>query len=304
MRALLAQLSPVDGAIEPNLDRLQAVLSQRPDVDLAVFPELYLCGYQPAHAHDLALSVEGEEIERVRNIAAELETAVIVGFAERRENGRVANAAACIDVDGTLAGVYRKTHLFGRRESSVFEEGQDLLLVTLAGRRIGPLICFDVEFPEPARALARAGAELIVTIAANMRPHGGEHALAARARALDNRCPHLYVNRVGCADGLEFVGGSVAIDGSGRLTAWSEATAGAWAPAGTDAPAGKDALAGTDQPAGVQAPAVATVTAQTAGAEQLLEVDVPSASVDVGTDLDYLKHARWDLPVREVPVRT
>lgn len=304
MKALLAQLSPVDGEIEPNLARLEAVVAQRADVDLAIFPELYLCGYAPAEADALALPVQSEEIDRVRNVAAERETAVIVGFAERTEGGRVANAAACIDADGTLAGVYRKTHLFGQRERSVFEEGEDLLLATLAKRRVGLLICFDVEFPEPARALARARADLIVTIAANMRPYGGEHALAARARALDNRCPHLYVNRVGCHDGLEFVGGSVAIDGSGRLTAWSEATAGAWAPAGTDAPEGKDALAGTDQPAGVQAPAVATVTAQGAGAEQLIEVDVPPAWVDVGSNLDYLEHARWELPVRAAPMRT
>jgi len=304
MRALLAQLSPADGAIEPNLARLEAVLAQRAHIDLAIFPELYLCGYELARARDLALSVHGEEIDRIRNAAAEWETAVIVGFAERTDSGKIANSAACIDSDGTLAGVYRKTHLFGQRERNAFEEGDGLLLVPLAGRRIGPLICFDVEFPEPARSLVRAGADLIVTIAANMRPYGGEHSLAARARALDNRCPHLYVNRVGSHDGLEFVGGSVAIDGSGRLTAWSEAPAGAWAPAGKDSPAGKDALAGKDQPAGVQAPAVANITAQTAGAEQLLEVDVPPAWVDVGSDLDYVGHARWDLPVRSVPLRT
>jgi predicted amidohydrolase len=81
------------------------------------------------------------------------------------------------------------------------------------------LLCFDMEFPEPARALAAAGADLLVTAAANMEPYYADHELASRARALDNRLPHVYVNRVGAQAGLRFVGGSrlIAPDGSVQL---------------------------------------------------------------------------------------
>ena len=58
---------------------------------------------------------------------------------------------------------------------------------------MGPMICFDVEFPEVARTLARRGADVLVTISANMEPLGPDHDTAASARALENGLPHLYV---------------------------------------------------------------------------------------------------------------
>jgi predicted amidohydrolase len=81
------------------------------------------------------------------------------------------------------------------------------------------MICFDVEFPEVARALARSGADLLVTSSANMTPFFGDHLLATRARALDNRLPHVYTNRVGSEGGHEFVGGTRAITSDGEVQA-------------------------------------------------------------------------------------
>lgn len=219
MRALLAQLSPVAGAIETNLGRLESLLDEHRGVQIAIFPELYLQGYQPSRAHETAISAEREQMGRVMEAAKRHRTAVVVGFAERLPTETVANSAACIDADGTLAGIHRKSQLFGEGERTAFQASEDLLLTELAGIAVGLLICFEVEFPEPARLLARSGAEMFVTIAANMEPYGEEHELAARSRALENRRPHLYVNAVGSCEGLTFVGGSCAIDASGRVTA-------------------------------------------------------------------------------------
>jgi predicted amidohydrolase len=219
MRALLAQLSSEAGAIEVNLARSQRLLAEHREVQLAVFPELFLQGYRIGWAARHACAADGEEIARVRDCAARAGTAVIVGFAERAPSGEVFNSAACIDADGSLLGVHRKTHLFGSREREVFCKGESLLLVELAGLAVAPLICFEVEFPEPARALACAGADILVTIAANMSPYGAEQELAIRARALENRRPHLYVNSVGRCEELEFLGGSAAIDCRGAIEA-------------------------------------------------------------------------------------
>jgi predicted amidohydrolase len=158
-------------------------------------------------------------MDSVRAAAARARTAVIVGFAERLPDGGISNSAACVDIDGRLAGIARKTQLFGATERRVFREGEDLVVVGLSGRAVAPLICFEAEFPEPARALALAGADLLVTIAANMKPYGPEQQLACRARALENRRPHLYVNAVGGSGRLEFVGGSAAIDARGQTAA-------------------------------------------------------------------------------------
>jgi len=115
-----------------------------------------------------------------------------------------------------VAGTYRKTHLFGE-ERERFVSGDSLAPVELTGRRLGPMICFDVEFPEVARTLARRGADMLVTISANMEPFGPDHDTAARARTLENGLPHLYVNLVGEVDPNRFTGNSQVIDLEGRV---------------------------------------------------------------------------------------
>jgi predicted amidohydrolase len=219
VRALLAQLEPEPGACAANAHAAAAALDAAPRTELAVFPETFLAGYDVARAPELAVHPCGPELAVVRAAAALNRTAVVIGFVERIDAQRIANAAACIDVDGGLAAVYRKTHLFGALERATFTPGDALLVVTLAGRRLAPLVCFDLEFPEPARAARRAGAELLVTVAANMHPYGPDHALFARTRALENGLGHVYVNRSGHEAGLDFVGESLAVDGRGKVHA-------------------------------------------------------------------------------------
>jgi predicted amidohydrolase len=217
LRVLLAQLAPVDGDVAANAERLADVVRAHPSSALAAFPELFLTGYAAGARGVAALSVQDPVVEGVRAVAAEAGTAIVVGFAERGLDGALHNAALCVDRDGTLVGVHRKTHLFGTEESRSFVAGERLHVLELAGRRVAPLICFEMEFPELARSVAQAGAELIVTVAANMAPYSHDHDLASRARALDNRTPHAYVNRVGVEAGLSFVGGSQIADADGRL---------------------------------------------------------------------------------------
>ena len=218
MLALLAQLGSVEGDLDANAARAGEALATHPDADLAVFPELFLSGYLTAGIDEFACAPDAPPLRRIAEAAARAGTAVVVGFPERRDGGRPANAVACIDRDGALAGVYRKTQLFGA-EHEAFSPGSELLLVDLAGRRVAPLVCFDVEFPEPARQLAVAGAELIAVSSANMEPFYVDHEVGTRARAVENRLPVVYANAVGELAGLVFVGGSRSIAPSGDLLA-------------------------------------------------------------------------------------
>lgn len=223
MRALLAQLAaPGDPASAAGV--ASRVLDERGDeADLAVFPEMFLGGYRLAEAGRKALTADDPPLREISAAAARSGTAIVIGFPERLEGG-IANSAACFDVDGSLAGVYRKTHLFGD-EADVFVEGEELLMAPLAGRMMAPLICFDIEFPEPARALAQAGAEVLVTASANMEPFYADHEIATRARALDNRLPHLYANCCGEQGPTRFCGGSRAVAADGSVVAEAEGTA-------------------------------------------------------------------------------
>jgi predicted amidohydrolase len=218
MEALLAQLESVRNDPGANAGRAVAALDAHTGADLALFPELFLSAYDLAALDATALSLDADELAAVAAAAARAETAVVIGFAERLPGGEIANSAACIERDGTLAAIYRKTLLFGD-ERSVFRPGHELRLVSLAGRLAAPLVCFDVEFPEPARALATAGADLLVTISANMEPYADEHEVATRARALENRVPHLYVNAVGTIGRHRFVGRSRSVGADGNVLA-------------------------------------------------------------------------------------
>ena len=216
MRALLAQ---VDAPVTPQegVERIRTAVESGTDLDLIAFPELYLSGYDLEAASRVAIEADDEPIRNLRELARATGTALVVGFAERRRE-RLFNSLALIDERGELAGVYRKTHLFGPEEG-VFDAGDELVVTELAGLRVGALICFDMEFPETARSLARAGAQLLVTASANMEPYFEDHLIASQARALDNRLPHLYVNRCGEQIGLRFVGGTRALRTDGSVSA-------------------------------------------------------------------------------------
>ena len=215
MRATLAQFAPRVRDVPANLSRVQTVVDAATDTDLVLFPELFLSGYELGDTQAVCIDLDGPEVGLLRETARENDTAIVVGAAERVANG-VANSALCISRRGELAGVYRKTHLFGA-EAGSYVPGDELLTVELDGRLLGVMICFDVEFPEVARTLALRGADVLVTISANPEAFRRDHEVFVPARALENGVPHLYVNRVGRQEDITFGGTSMAIDPEGTL---------------------------------------------------------------------------------------
>lgn len=218
MKAALAQLNSA-ADLERDCETACATIESLSGSDMVLFPELFLGGYVTDAPETVATNAEGHEFEALGQACARSGTAAILGFTEQLGDGGFGNSAACFAADGKLAGIYRKANLFGAAERTAFREGDSMTVVRIADRLVGPQICFDVEFPEPSRLMARAGADLLATISANMEPYAADHRLAARARALDNRLPHLYVNRVGTHAGLTFTGQSCVIAADGTVIA-------------------------------------------------------------------------------------
>ena len=81
---------------------------------------------------------------------------------------------------------------------------------------VGLEICYDAFFPEVSRDLAVAGAELLVVVSAGPITSRSLFEKVLPARAVENACPLVYVNRVGVEDGLVFGGGSVALNARGE----------------------------------------------------------------------------------------
>ena len=132
------------------------------------------------------------------------------------DDGQFYNTTLLITPEG-IALRYRKTHLWAS-DRGVFTAGDRYATCLWNGVRVGLLICYDIEFPETARALAQLGAELLNVTNGNMDPYGPTHRTAIMARAQENQAFALMVNRVEDGDGdLLFAGGSALVDPIGTL---------------------------------------------------------------------------------------
>jgi NAD+ synthase (glutamine-hydrolysing) len=224
MRMALAQIDPVVGDLDGNrgliLERLAE--AKRAGADLVVFPELAVTGYPP---EDLLLrpGFVRAARESLAAIAREATGAVALVGVPLFE-GDLYNACA-VCADGEVRAVYRKRFLpnYGVfDEDRYFASGRDLVVLELAGARIGITICEDMWQPgPPATDLALAGAELLVNLSASPFHVGREREREAmfRQRALDNVCFVAFCNAVGGQDELIFDGHSLVLDDEGELLA-------------------------------------------------------------------------------------
>jgi deaminated glutathione amidase len=191
MRVALGQL-PISSDPQINLGRVgaAAAAAAAAGAQLVVFPE----GTQARFSADLRAVAEPLDGPFCRGIAAAARAArlaIVAGMFEPAPDGRVYNTTVGFDHHGELVAAYRKIHLFdalGHRESDAVAPGDDVCIATLAGLRVGFMTCYDVRFPELARALAVGGAELIVLPAAwAAGTFKEEHWVTlVRARAIEN----------------------------------------------------------------------------------------------------------------------
>ena len=145
--------------------------------------------------------------------AREFHVWVLAGLAIREESpARLANAAVLFDPLGSVAAIYRKQRLFAYSgEHEVYAAGDGPVVVTIEGARLGLFICYDLRFPELFRGVATEidAALLIANWPERRRAHWD---VLTRARAIENQCYVIAVNRTGTGDGVEYDGGSVAYD--------------------------------------------------------------------------------------------
>src|ERR1700723_2924246 len=175
---------------------------------LLLFPKMDLSGHNVG-AEDVprhALTSAG--LAPAQKIAQNLGMCLAFGYPER-VGDQVANAAVLIDATGTILLNYRNSHLRSERDRAVFGvAGQEFPLATVGGAKLGLLICYDIEFPEPARRLALAGADLILVPAAQIAPYDQVAHHVIPARAYENQVYLAYANRCGTENGLNYIGQS------------------------------------------------------------------------------------------------
>jgi (R)-amidase len=216
VKVQLAQIPANDGFTAPNLARILSVINAaEPDTDLIVFPETSLMGFPSVQElPQVAEPEDGPTLGAVLQAVRARGISVVVGFAEVQD-GRYYNTTVLLSPEG-ISLKYRKTHLWGT-DVGLFEAGNDLVTGLWNGIRVGILICFDIEFPETARALAAQGAELLLVTNANMDPFGPVHRALVVARAMENQIFAVMTNRCGKGGDLVFAGESVVVSPTGQI---------------------------------------------------------------------------------------
>lgn len=218
MKIALCQCLPGTLDVAGNRQRLAdfAAAAAAQGAQLLVLPEMFSSGYAigAEAVRRLAEPQDGAFAEHAARIAREYGVALCYGYPEAA-NGGVYNSAQLIDSRGQRLLNYRKWQLFGDLDRQQFAPGDAAPEVaSLLGWQVGLQICYDIEFPEGARHLARAGAELILVPTANMRGFEFVADVTVRSRAFENLCFVAYANYVGSEGPFEYCGHS-SVNGPG-----------------------------------------------------------------------------------------
>lgn len=225
--------------LEENIRRAAACGAQ-----LVALQELhnsvYFCQTEDAALCDLAEPVPGPSTERFGALAKELGIVLVLSLFERRAPGLYHNTAVVLEKDGTIVGKYRKMHIPddpGYYEKFYFTPGDlGFKPVKTSLGTLGVLVCWDQWYPEAARLMALAGAELLIypTAIGGVATDAKEEQavqrqawqLVQRGHSVANGLPVITVNRTGVepdpsghTPGLDFWGHSFATGPQGEILA-------------------------------------------------------------------------------------
>lgn len=223
MRKMVAgccQFQVLPGEIDANLKKVEAALPYFAERNcrLLVLPEMFSCGFdypllrQRATATPVILETLQEWARRYRIL--------LVGSLPEADKQTVYNTSYVIETDGTIAGTYRKVHLFSlHREHLYFGAGEKHFVCETSIGRLGVLICYDLRFPELARTLALKRAEILCVPAQWPTARIDQWSVLLRARAIENQLFVVGCNGCGRTGELILGGHSAIVSPSGQTIA-------------------------------------------------------------------------------------
>lgn len=192
---------------------------------------LYFCQEENVDTFNQAEPIPGPSTEFYGALAKELGVVIVTSLFERRATGLYHNTAVVLEKDGSIAGKYRKMHIPddpGYYEKFYFTPGDmGFQPIDTSVGRLGVLVCWDQWYPEAARLMALAGAEILIYPTAigydpnDSREEQERQRMAwqtvQRGHAVANGLPVVTVNRVGDEDGVPFWGTSFVAGPQGEL---------------------------------------------------------------------------------------
>ena len=214
MRISVAQVDASLAGPEDRFRWLEAKVRRAAveNVDLIIFPELFLSGYNVGEAlHHCAEAQNGPFARRVAVLAKDLNVAIAFGYPER-DGETVYNAFIFIDDQGRTLANHRKTVLPPGIEHDWFATGSNVTVFDFAGATVAMLICYECEFPEIIRQAALEGAQIVLVATAGGAEWAQVPTSVIPSRAYENGIFIAYANYCGVENGHEFCGLSCVVD--------------------------------------------------------------------------------------------
>ena len=216
MKVTLLQLDSQWASPQENILRAQRLMDQQPNSDLYVLPEMWATGFATEPQEIAEDEKQSLALSWMCQTARERHCALCGSLAIATPDGRFRNRHYFVHPSGEVC-FYDKHHLFTYgHEDRYYTAGDTHTSVDFMGFRILLLTCYDARFPVWSR-YGKAGEYDVIVYVANW-PQSRQSAwqILMRARAIENQCFVVAVNRVGDDSFSHYVGNSAVIDGRGR----------------------------------------------------------------------------------------
>jgi predicted amidohydrolase len=189
---------------------LTAEQARTAGADLLVLPEMCTTGFT-MDADNLAEPPDGPSVRVLASMARDHKLWLVAGVSISRE-GRYLNSALAFAPDGSHVATYDKQRLFGyAKETEIYSPGAGPCVIQLGGLNVALFVCFDLRFPELFREVG-PDVDAFILIANWPSARQKHWEILTQARAIENQCYMIAVNRIGAGGGLNYAGGSVIFD--------------------------------------------------------------------------------------------
>lgn len=224
LKILAIQMSSITGDKWENFSKIVDLIEKniKKGTDIIVLPEVWTVGWKPSEFKDSAEDLnDSETIEFLSELAIKYNVNIIGGSFITKKDSKYYNSCPVINRDGELVATYDKMHLFsyyGCDEGKFIENGEKPVLIEIDGAKIGLTICYDIRFPEIYRTYRRAGADLLINMAAWPLSRATHWEALTKARAIENQCFMVALTQSGLIEGNDWnLGHSRIIDYNGEI---------------------------------------------------------------------------------------
>lgn len=200
-----------------NIKKIKAFVKEAHEkkAELILFPEMCLSGF--TNNIDILINNEEEIIKLVKGLALINKINIGIGYGVKGHHHKGDNKYIIISKDGNVLCNYSKIHPFSfSEEEKYFNKGNEINFCNINDFVLAPFICYDLRFPEIFQIASKKAD--IITVAASWPKSREEHWITLlKARAIENQCFVIGINRVGNGDGLNYGGASIFISPDGEV---------------------------------------------------------------------------------------